>query len=57
MRLADVGGNKQVDAGSKIVAFLKEFVEENDDEDGDDELKRQAQALRSLIFPYKPVRT
>ena len=38
MRLAGVGGNKQVDAGSQTIAFLKEFVEEDDDEGDDDEL-------------------
>ena len=38
MRLADVSGNKQVGAGSQTIAFLKEFVEEDDDEGADDEL-------------------
>ena len=36
-RLADVGGNKQIDAGSKTVALLEELVEEDDDEGSNDE--------------------
>jgi len=37
-RLADVGGDEQVDARAEAVALLKKFVEKDDNEGGDDEL-------------------
>jgi len=54
-RLADVGGNKQVDAESKIVAFLEEFVEEDDDEGGDDELNDEEKASASTEVAWFPI--
>ena len=50
--LADVGGDEQGDTGSEAVAFLKEFVEKDDDGGSDDELDDE----ESLGWPYKPVR-
>ena len=46
-RLADVGGDEQVDAGSETVALLKKFVEKDDDEGGDDELNDEEKANTS----------
>lgn len=43
-RLADVGGDEQVGARSETVAFLKEFIKENDDQGGDDELHDEEKA-------------
>jgi hypothetical protein len=54
-RLTDVGGNKQVDAGSKTIAFLKEFVEEDDDEGGDDELNDEEKASTSTEVAWLPI--
>ena len=50
--LADVGGDEQGDTGSEAVAFLKEFVEKDDDGGSNDELDDE----ESLGWPYKPVR-
>lgn len=36
--LADVRGNEKTDAASKPVTLLEEFVEEDNDEPGNDEL-------------------
>ena len=50
--LTDVSGNKQVDAGSKTVAFLKEFIEE---EGGDDELNDGEKANASTEVAWLPI--
>ncbi|KAG8922101.1 hypothetical protein FRC02_012131 [Tulasnella sp. 418] len=42
--LADVGGDKEGDTGSKTVALLKELIKEDDDESSDDELEDGQQA-------------
>jgi len=55
MRFADVGGNKQADAGSKTIAFLKEFVEEDDNEGGDDELNDEEKASASTEVAWLPI--
>lgn len=38
-RFANVGCNEQVDSTSESVTFLEEFVEEDDDQGGNDELE------------------
>jgi len=43
-RLADVGGDEHIGGGSETVVFLKEFVEENDDEGSDDKLDDEEKA-------------
>jgi hypothetical protein len=37
-RFANIGRDEEVDSGTESVTFLKEFVEEDDDQGGDDEL-------------------
>lgn len=40
-RLANVGGDKEGDSGAEAVPLLEEFVKEDDDEGGYDELDDQ----------------
>ena len=53
-RLTDVGGNKQVDARSKTIAFLKEFIKE-EDEGGEDELNDGEKANASTKVTWLPI--
>jgi hypothetical protein len=55
--LADVGGDKQVDAGSETVALLEELVEEDDDEGGDDELDDEEQANTGTKVTWLAIET
>jgi hypothetical protein len=49
-RLADVCGDEEGDAGAEAVALLKEFIEEDHNESGDDELddKKKAHACTEV---------
>jgi hypothetical protein len=42
--LANVGGNEEIDARAKTVAFLEQLIEENDDKGSNDELDDQEEA-------------
>ena len=39
--LANVGGDKKRDTGTETIPLLEKFVEENDNEGGNDELNNQ----------------
>lgn len=55
--LANVGGDEERDTGAETVALLKEFVEENDNESGDDELNDQQEANASAEVAWLAIKT
>ena len=56
-RFEDVGGDEQIDAGSKTVALLEELVEEDDDEGGDDELDDEEKANTGTKVSWLTIET
>ena len=54
--LANVGGNKERDARTETVTLLEKFVEENNNESGDDELDDQQKADTSAEVTWLAIK-
>ena len=55
--LANVGSDEERDTGTETVTLLKKFVEENDNESGDDELDDQQKADTSAEVTWLAIKT
>lgn len=55
--LANVGSNEERDTGTETVTLLEKFIEENDDESGDDELDDQQKADTSTEVTWLAIKT
>jgi hypothetical protein len=54
--LANVGSNEERDTGTETVTLLEKFIEENDDESGDDELDDQQKADTSAEVTWLAIK-
>ena len=55
--LANVGSNEERDTGTETVTLLEKFVEEDDNESGDDELDNQQKADTSTEVTWLAIKT
>ena len=55
--LANVGSDEERDTGTETVTLLEKFVEENDNESGDDELDDQQKADTSAEVTWLAIKT